>query len=73
MKQSAAAKSAKPAPAPHHEHRRKPWAEKYQTATAVGGFCLIVAIVIVAIGWNDGYWSSSSASSAAVSKKGKGP
>ena len=62
---------AKPA---RHERRRKPWAEKYQTATAVGGFCLIVAAVIIGIGWKDGYWSSPSAASAvADGKRGKGP
>lgn len=37
--------------------RRKPLAERYQTAIATSVLVLLITGTIVGIGWYDGYWS----------------
>ncbi len=48
--------------------RRKPWAEKYQTATAVTILVALITSVIVGIGYLDGYWSNSAS---AIARMGR--
>lgn len=48
--------------------RRKPLAEKYQTAIACSVLVAMITLVIVTIGYFDGYWSNSASAIARTAR-----